>query len=86
MSDIETRIEAIIRENYVEDFSLESAESKNYKVDDVIIDSITLLEFFMILEEEFKVDYKISSEIDLTKLRKSTIKDAIKQIASTISS
>ena len=86
MSDIETRIEAIIRENYVEDFSLEGTESKNYKVDDVIIDSITLLEFFLILEEEFKVDYKISLEIDLTKLRKSTIKDAIKQIASIISS
>lgn len=86
MNAIEKRIEAIIRDNYMEDFSLESVESKNYKVGDVLVDSITLLEFFMILEEEFDVHYKISSEIDLTKLRKSTIKDAIKQIASTISS
>ena len=86
MNDVEKRIEAIIRDNYMEDFSLEGAESKSYKIGDVITDSITLLEFFMILEEEFGVDYKISSEIDLMKLRKSTIKDAIKQIASTISS
>lgn len=81
MNDAAKRIESVIRNNYMEDFSLESAEASKYRVGDILIDSITMLEFFMILEEEFGADYKISSKIDIEKLKRSTVKEAIDQIS-----
>lgn len=81
MNDTVKRIERVIRDNYVEDFSLESDEASKRRVGDILIDSITMLEFFMILEEEFGMDYKISSEIDIEKFKRSTVKEAIGQIA-----
>ncbi len=80
MKTVKTRLEATLKNHYLfEDFQVEDF-SFDKRIRDLDIDSISLVELFLVVEEEFGLHGKISASIDMEAAKEQTLNEFINSL------
>jgi len=80
MKTVRARLETTLKNHYLfEDFQIEDF-SFDRKIKDLDIDSISLVELFLVVEEEFGLHGKISTAIDMETAKEQTLDEFISSL------